>query len=275
MQTRNQKKRTQKPNAMDKVLIGMAVHDTEENKRSELTEDVLYDLLKNNIFWDHEFWIIDNNSCQETKKIIKEYEERGHINVITNEQNIGTAEAINLAWKNRKEGQHCIKMDNDVIIDNVDWVKEMVEAIEREPKIGIVGLKRKDCWEEPNHALPDWRSELIMLPHFAGQRWIIVEKCHHIIGTCQMYSSALLDKIGYLCQPNLYGYDDVLASHRSTIAGMWNVFLPHIEIEHIDKGETEYQTWKEKHSAEVTQQVIKMTHEYYHGTRPIYYNPFQ
>ena len=56
---------------------------------------------------------------------------------------------------------------------------------------------------------------------------------------------------------------------------MWNVFLPHIEIEHIDKGETEYQTWKEKHSAEVTQQVIKMTHEYYHGTRPIYYNPFQ
>ena len=260
---------------MNKVLIAMAVHDTEENKRSELTEKVLNQLHFQHIFYDHEFWIIDNNSCQETKEIIKEYEADGFINVITNEQNIGTAEAVNLAWKNRKPGQHCIKMDNDVIIDNVDWVKEMVEAIEREARIGIVGLKRKDCWEEPNHALPDWRSELIMLPHFAGQRWIIVEKCHHIIGTCQMYSSALLDKIGYLCQPNLYGYDDVLASHRSTVAGMWNVFLPHIEIEHIDKGETEYQTWKEKHSAEVTQEVIKMTHEYYHGTRPIYYNPFQ
>jgi len=49
----------------------------------------------------------------------------------------------------------------------------------------------------------------------------------------------------------------------------------YIDGGHIDKGETEYQTWKEKHSAEVTQQVIKMTHEYYHGTRPIYYNPFQ
>ncbi len=62
---------------------------------------------------------------------------------------------------------------------------------------------------------------------------------------------------------------------NTTVAGMWNVFLPHIESDHIDPGETEYQSWKEKHSSEVTQQVIKITHEYYHGVRPIYYNPYQ
>jgi len=259
---------------MGKVLIAMAVHDTEENKRTALTKEVLDSLFMQGVFADHDFWAIDNNSCQATKDLLNSYAEDGLINVITNEQNIGTAEAVNLAWKYRIPGQHCIKMDNDVVINHYYWIKEMVEAIERDERIGIVGLKRKDCWEEPNHALPDWRSELVMLPHMAGQKWIIVEKCHHIIGTCQMYSSALLDKIGYLYQPCLYGYDDVLASHRSTVAGMWNVFLPHIEIDHIDKGETEYQSWKEKHSTEVTQQVIKITHEYYHGTRPIYYNPF-
>lgn len=260
---------------MNRVLIAMAVHDTEENQRSALTKRVLNSLFAQDIFENHDFWVVDNNSCEETKQCLAEWAEDGFINVITNDTNIGTAEAVNLAWKHRTIGQHCIKMDNDVIIGAYDWVKEMAEAIQREARIGIVGLKRKDCWEEPNHALPDWRSELIMLPHFAGQRWVIVEKCHHIIGTCQMYSSALLDKIGYLYQPSLYGYDDVLASHRSTVAGMWNVFLPHIEIDHIDKGETEYQSWKEKHSSEVTQQVIKITHEYYQGTRPIYYNPFQ
>ena len=260
---------------MNRVLIAMAVHDTEENQRSALTKRVLNSLFAQDIFENHDFWVVDNNSCEETKQCLAEWAEDGFINVITNDTNIGTAEAVNLAWKHRTIGQHCIKMDNDVIIGAYDWVKEMAEAIQREARIGIVGLKRKDCWEEPNHALPDWRSELIMLPHFAGQRWVIVEKCHHIIGTCQMYSSALLDKIGYLYQPSLYGYDDVLASHRSTVAGMWNVFLPHIEIDHIDKGETEYQSWKEKHSSEVTQQVIKITHEYYHGVRPIYYNPYQ
>jgi GT2 family glycosyltransferase len=260
---------------MDKVLIAMAVHDTDENQRSALTKRVLFSLFTQDIFENHDFWVVDNNSCQATKDIIKQYVDIGLINVITNEQNIGTAEAINLAWVHRTPGQHCIKMDNDVVINYLDWVKEMVEAIEREARIGIVGLKRKDCWEEPKHPIADWRSELIMLPHFGGQRWIIVEKCHHIIGTCQMYSSSLLDKIGYLYQPSLYGYDDVLASHRSTVAEMWNVFLPHIEIDHIDPGATEYQSWKEKHSAEVTQEVIKITHEYYHGTRPIYYNPFQ
>ncbi|MGL4791571.1 MAG: glycosyltransferase [Anaerotignaceae bacterium] len=259
---------------MKRVLIAMAVHDTEENKRTELTKQVLDSIFLQGIYIHHDFWVIDNNSCQATKDLLISYEEEGLINVITNEQNIGTAEAVNLAWKYRVPGQHCIKMDNDVTINSFSWVTEMVEAIERDERIGIVGLKRKDCWEEPNHALPDWRSELVMLPHMAGQRWIIVEKCHHIIGTCQMYSSALLDKMGYLYQPCLYGYDDVLASHRSTVAGHWNVFLPHIEIDHIDPGQTEYQSWKEKHSSEVTQQVIKITHEYYHGIRPIYYNPF-
>jgi len=41
---------------MNKVLIAMAVHDTEENKRSELTERVLNALYNQDIFEDHDFW---------------------------------------------------------------------------------------------------------------------------------------------------------------------------------------------------------------------------
>ena len=110
-----------------------------------------------------------------------------------------------------------------------------------------------------------------MLPHTAGERWQIVEIAKHIIGTCVMHSSDLLDKVGYLYQTSLYGYDDTIMSHRTHLAGFYSCFLPHIEIDHIDTGATAYQGWKEKHSGEQTQKVINLVHEMYNGTKPIYY----
>ena len=94
------------------------------------------------------------------------------------------------------------------------------------------------------------------------------------MGTCQAYSPALLDKIGYLYQPRLYGFDDALAAVRCKVAGMWSIFLPHIEIDHIDPGDTEYQGWKEKHAGEDMKTYNSLASEYFSGARSIYYNPF-
>lgn len=259
------------------ALIAMAVYDTEENQRTELTEKTLISIYETVDFRKHRVIIIDNNSCAETKKMLSNAlglwfsSEDIEWQVITLPENIGTARAINLAWAQRKPGENCIKMDNDVVIHQDGWVDEMEEAIANDPLIGQVGLKRKDCWEYPGHDNLDFKSELIMLPHTAGDKWRIVEKVKHVIGTCVMHSSALLDKVGYLYQPSLYGYDDVIMSHRSHLAGFYNCFLPHINIDHIDPGATEYQSWKEKHSGEQTQNVINIVHEMIRGERPIYF----
>lgn len=259
------------------ALIAMAVYDTEENKRSEITFATIYYLLKSIEQGRHRVIVIDNNSCDSTKRILDELNGM-HLNVryplevITLPENIGTARAINKAWKLRKPGEHCVKMDNDILIHGPGWADELEEAIRRDPKIGQVGLKRKDCWEWPGHEHPDWRSELHMLPHTPGEPWQIVEKVKHVIGSCVMHSAALLDKVGYLYQPSLYGYDDVIMSHRTHLAGFYSCFLPHINIDHIDPGDTPYQGWKERHSAEQTQGVIDLVHEMYNGTKPIYYD---
>lgn len=256
----------------------MAVYDTEENKRTEITAATLDCLLSTVDFKKHRLIIIDNNSCQETKDMFNRMFSLhcmppDSIQVITMVRNWGTARAINQAWKMRQPGEHCIKMDNDIIVNACgDWVDELEEAIRRDSAIGQVGLKRKDCWEWPGHEHPDWRSELHMLPHIPGEPWQIVEKVKHVIGSCVMHSAALLDKVGYLYQPSLYGYDDVIMSHRTHIAGFYSCFLPHINIDHIDPGDTPYQDWKQKHSAEQTQAVIDLVHEMYNGTKPIYYN---
>lgn len=253
-------------------LIAMAVHDTDENERTLLTDLTIKCLLRT-VDKEHRIIIVDNGSCDETKRLLRMYGTDKMITVITNETNIGTAAAINLAWTTKRPGENLIKMDNDVVIHSAGWVDELDRAIERDPQIGIIGLKRKDLIENP-WRLDAWQSELHMLSQHTGEPWIIVEKVKHVIGTCQMYSAALIEKIGYLYQPGLYGYDDVLACHRSQIAGFYNCFLPHIEIDHIDNKETPHWQWKRDEAEKKNFEQQKTVSEYLSGKRPIYYDPY-
>ena len=255
----------------------MAVYDTTQNKRTEYTRRTLWSLLDTVDLKTHRLFVIDNASCQETKDILKEYKSKKPcpFTLITNKENIGTAEAINLAWKHRQPGEHCIKIDNDVYIHEEGWVNLMEEVIRRDSTIGQVGLKRKDCWEKPDHENPFYRSELLMLPHQPGEKWILAEKVNHVMGTCVMHSSALLDKVGYLYQPGIYGFDDSFMSLRANLAGFKCVFIPNIEIEHIDIGGTPYQSWKEKHAGGFWVEYHKIVEGYKSGKIPIYYSPFK
>lgn len=256
------------------ALLAIAIYDPEEANRSEITKDCLHSLFQT-VSPKHRIFLIDNASCDRTKAIIQDCAYYPNLTIITNEKNLGTAEAINLAWKHREPGEFCMKIDNDVIWHQSGWVDLMEEAMRRDPSIGILGAKRKDCCETTWHEDPQYRSELKMLPHIAGEKWILVEKVHHVMGTCQMYNSALLDKIGYLYQPGLYGFDDVLASYRSQVAGFYNAHLSAIEIDHIDPGGTPFQTWKEKVASQQFPEIHQIVDAYLNGNKSIYYNPYQ
>jgi GT2 family glycosyltransferase len=148
----------------------------------------------------------------------------------------------------------------------------MEEAIDRDPTIGIIGLKRKDLAESPNSPISFYVSELKMLPHQPGEKWIIVEDVHHVMGTCQMLAPALLEKVGFYFQKSLYGLDDSDISYRSKLSGFRNVFLPHIEIEHIDVGGDDYSNWKHQESSKVMHDYGIMCEMYRNGERSLYYD---
>src|SRR5688572_16604547 len=178
------------------ALLAMAVYDTVENKRTELTKQTLLSLFTTVDFSKHRLIISDNGSCEATIQLYYDVEASlsnplmftVYSNVIFNGTNLGTAEAINKAWRQRRDGENAIKMDNDVKIYKEGWMDEMEAAIARDPSIGQVGLKRKDCWENPEHVDPFYKSQLRMLPHKAGEAWIVVEEVNHVMGTCVMHS---------------------------------------------------------------------------------------
>ncbi len=267
------------------TLISIAIHDTVENERTKYTKQTLLSLLETVNLTKHRLFLIDNNSCQTTKDFIhgefmEAFESRHWENyanvptIITNDTNIGTAEAINKAWRFRQPDEFAIKMDNDVVVHCNDWVDRMEEAIIREPHIGVLGLKRNDLLERTSES-GDYHSELIQLPHEMGQRWIVVEKVKHVIGTCQMYSPKLLKRIGYLYQPFLYAFDDTLSAWRCTVNNQWNCFLVGIDIDHIDDGSNEaYTQWKRDVAGEYMQKMVEIVKDYTSGRKDIYYNPF-
>jgi GT2 family glycosyltransferase len=197
------------------ALIAMAVYDTVENERSKYTKRTLESLHETVDFKNHRLIIIDNNSCIETKNILKEHEQ--FITVITNTENVGTAKAINQAWAYRKPNETVIKMDNDVVINNYGWVEEMELAMKL-GGYGILGLKRKDLMQSPT-SQSMWKTELKMIPHEKGYNWVIVEESEDVMGTCTMFHPSLTDKMGGLIQAGVYGFDDTLACIRAKLLG--------------------------------------------------------
>lgn len=256
------------------MLIAMAVYDTEDNRRTKMTLATLRSLART-VDWDrHRLFVIDNASCAATQKVYSDTRDwLLPFTLLRNIENRGTAKAINRAWAYRAAGEHCVKMDNDVVIHQADWCDWMEDVFDRDPAIGICGLKRGDLDESPFQPPGTvFHSSIRMLPHKRGQRWLVVEDVHGVIGTCQGYNSALLDKIGFLVQPGVYGFDDSLASVRCELAGMGRVFLHGFEIEHIDPGNSAYSA--EKRALAGAAFIDRNTMEllYRSGAVPIYHD---
>ena len=180
----------------------MASYVTETNNRLEYAKDTLLDLLATVDFTKHELFISDNGSCQVMLDYYEWFKHRfnnlfpkENLTISFNGKNLGTAEAVNLGIRERKPNQYVIKIDSDVTIGKIGWVDDMEECFDRYPNLGILGLKRTELIQHPEHENPAYRTQLKFLPHERGDSWVIIEICKDIIGTCTMFSPQLLDKV--------------------------------------------------------------------------------
>ena len=258
------------------VLLGMAIFSTEENKKDDCLRKTLQSLSDTVDFKRHQLIVSVNAHTPQTLEIINHFEETGVISLaIFNPTNLGTAGALNHVIRKRQPGQHVIKLDDDLIIHDKNWIDWLTEAVEVDPKIGVIGLKRKDLIQTPWHEDPAYRSKLTLLQHKPGHRWIQIEESYDIVGTCTLFNSALLDVVGYSRQPGLYGFEDNLMCHRSRKAGFYNCFINHINLDHIDPSAPSYHEWKEKHSGALFPEYYKLVHAIINGEEPVYYNQFE
>lgn len=219
----------------------------------------------------YSLFIIDNCSTDGTIDYLKTLSHPCLEDIIFNSENLGTARALNMGWKlAESRGQHAGKVDNDVVWYDDDWLDKMVSVFQQAEDVGLIGLKRRDLEEKPNHNDEFFRSRLFTLPN--GQ---VIEIVNHVMGTCWLVSNKLLKEIGALKQIGLYGLDDSIYCHRAHLAGYATVFVPDVAIDHIDPGHPkypEYTQWKIDKATEVMKSGAydQIMEEYRVGQRPLY-----
>lgn len=220
------------------AYIVQCVFATKDNGKLPIVKECLKSLVATVDLKKHR-WLIVNNSCtKETTDWLDEFQQTsiGNISVLHLKENIGTARGINKGLYSREPGEVFCKTDDDLTWSVPGWVEQLEAQIKKHPDIGILGLKRDDIWQRPDHENLNYRTKM------EGK----LEICPDIMGTCTAYNPLLMDKIGGLSQPSLYGFDDSIYSVRSIAAGFRNAFLPHIKITNLDKGGMEYTEWKKR-----------------------------
>lgn len=100
------------------------------------TKACLYQVLKTVKDINYEVIIADDNSSDDTQNILNEIE---NITVSRNDENLGFLRNVNNASKYAK-GKYICLLNNDTLPKN-DWLKYLLETIETNEDVGIVGGK--------------------------------------------------------------------------------------------------------------------------------------
>lgn len=251
---------------MKKCLICTVTYN-----RLELTQKCFESLFSTADPALYSLFIIDNGSTDGTPDYLQTLTHPCIENIVYNSENLGTANALNIGWKLAYErGQHVGKMDNDITFYDSNALNKMLYVLETAEDVGLVGLKRRDLEEKPNHNSPFYRTWFYTMPNNQ-----VIEISHHVIGTCWLVKHAALQKVGALKQIGPYGLDDSIYCHRMRLAGYYNVFIPDVAIEHIDPGHSkypEYTQWKIDQARAIleTGEYDKIMQEYKTGQRPVF-----
>ena len=176
--------------------------------------------------------IVDNGSSDDTRKIVMEWQ-RTQIRkpaFYAFPQNRGCPKALNYALqRHRLPGQPVVKLDNDVRILTPGWVDAMhdlvTECLTQGDAPAMIGayydgalegrLLSEDFW----HELPLYHAR-------------------PIIGHAVWHTGEFMDRVGYfdvLADDHLYGFEDLILSHKTDTLNMSTLIWRGWEIENLQR----------------------------------------
>jgi GT2 family glycosyltransferase len=250
-----------------RVSLLMPVHN-----RGHLLELVLGRLGENTTYENVELVVVDDRSTDESPAILRRFADSGafpEVRVLANDGK-GAIAALNTAL-NAATGEFCVQLDDDVTVETPGWIERLVEFMQLDPSVGIVGAKvvfdsgKIHCcgvdvigpsgW----HERPAWPSEPI------GQRMWINRITGHpaegskpeietraaevdsAIGCCMMYRREdALAVGGYDPEWSPVWFDDVDLCLKIRVHGRKIFYTPDVRAIHHFNYRWVRPTWREK-----------------------------
>ena len=183
----------------------------------------------------NEVIIIDNNSQDQSKEIIKKYKKTLNITLIENKTNLGFAKACNQGIKH-SNNEYILLLNNDIKIQK-NTIKKLLETIQEDPKIFSV-MSKMIQYHQPQ-LIDDAGDEYTILTYTQkkgnNQNINKYNKKREIFSSCAgaaLYKKSILNEIG-LFDENFFAYvEDLDLSYRAQIQGYKNIYQPESIVYH-------------------------------------------
>lgn len=160
--------------------------------------------------------VVDNASESATVTMLEEAQRSGRfgeMELIRNSQNLGWVLGANQGLA-RAQAKYVCLMNND-LYTGPDWLKIMVEALERHPTAGLANPRGDERSENRKVSDPDAYARELRA-RCAGS----FTELDYCTGFCMLVKREVIDKIGVLDEAYGFGYfEDVDFSRRAQRAG--------------------------------------------------------
>ena len=197
-----------------------------------------------------ELLVVDNGSTDGSVKWLEDHQ----IPSIFLEENTGFSGAVNIGIR-ESVTPYVILLNNDTE-PQPDYVKEMVKAIQRSPKIFSVSSKmiqlyHKDLMDDAGdmYSVLGWAYQ-----RGVGQKSSGFKKACRVFSACAgaaIYRREVFDKIGGFDEDHFAYLEDIDVGYRAKICGYENWYCPKAVVYHVGSGTSgsKYNSFKVKLAA--------------------------
>lgn len=214
----------------------------------DILRDCLSSIYNTHNVSKYEIIVVDNNSEDGSVELIKN--EFPHVVLLVNEQNLGFARANNQAIKIAR-GNYILLLNNDTVVTNAYCFDRMIELMEKNPQVGILGCKLlypdgtlQSCGESFPSVWGIFKSQILFTKTWKrfgknkpGDN--LFKEVDFICGACLMTGKKILNQVG-LFKEEYYMYgEDVEFCYRVHRAGYIIGALTDESIIHLHSKSTE------------------------------------
>jgi len=187
----------------------------------------------------HEFFIIDNDSKDQTKTLIKQFS--NSLVLAENKANLGFAKAINMVLE-RTSGEIVLLVNPDVIIKS-DSLWPIIDFIRSNPNVGICGCKllnEDGSLQYSKGSFPtlfSTISRMILPKHMRKYHLRGYNKggeCDWVTGAFMMIRREMFKEVGPLDEKYFMYYEDVDYCLGARKRGWLTYYFPKISAYHLN-----------------------------------------
>lgn len=175
----------------------------------------------------YEIIVVDNSSTDKSLSIIKKFLK---VKLIQNKENIGYV-GVNSCLKIVK-GKYLFILNNDLEMER-DCLKNAVEVIEKDDKIGVVAPKFINYFNRKLKSSGTWISRAFYNGHYYDPKEKERIKETPYLGI-ELVRTSIVKKFGYIYDPDYFIYaEDLDLSLRFRLLGYKTIFVPSAIIYHM------------------------------------------